>query len=147
MKKEGFVLVILVFASLISGCGGIYLEDEDNNSVDIELNTTNSTENDTINSTQEENNSESNSTGVVGTCVDSDEGKIFDTVGYVRINGSKTYLDSCISEFTLREYYCNDTYPGTVEFDVFGCFDICENGACIVVEDNETNSSNTSNSS
>jgi len=146
MKKEGFVLLLLVFALLISGCGGLYL-DEENESIDIELNETNNTEDDITNSTQEDNSSESNSTGVVGTCEDSDGGKVFDTLGYVRINGSKTYLDSCISDFNLREYYCNDTYPGTVEFDVFGCFDICESGECIVIEDNETNSTNGSNSS
>lgn len=143
MDKKEFILYLFCFLTVlsISGCGAGDSFDIENES---EVILDNETE---TNTSQEENATEDNSTSVVGTCEDSDGGKVFDELGYVTINGSKTYLDSCISEFTLREYYCNDTYPGTVDFDVFGCFDICESGECIVIEDNETNSSNTSNSS
>lgn len=151
MVKRGLFGLVLCFflISFISGCDvgdGVeeVIDNESNNDLGGNLTDTNET---STNSTQEDNGTEGNSSVVVGTCTDSDGGKIFDTLGYIKINGSKTYLDSCISEFNLREYYCNDTYPGTVDFEVFGCFDICENGVCIVIETNTTNSTNDSNSS
>jgi len=66
-------------------------------------------------------------TGVV--CIDSDEGKDFETFGWVTHgDGSISSKDSCEDETTLREYYCQNGY---VASELHQCPKGCQYGACL----------------
>ena len=145
MKK--IVFLLLALALTLSGCG----ESEVTTNNDSETNTSvnNSLPGDTIpinettNSTGGNETNETVQVGTLGTCDDSDDGKEYDEWGYVTINGSKEYLDGCISDYVLREYYCDVDFPGNLEFEVYDCDEVCSGGECIEIEDepedNETN--------
>jgi hypothetical protein len=137
------VFIILLLVLFISACSS---EDviEDNQTVN---NSTNITQNETVTLSPEPD--EVNETEEiepiiqVGTCHDSDDGKAYGLLGYVRLNntGNLDYMDSCISDLNIREYYCDEDNPGNLAFEVHPCTDICENGVCTVEDsDNETNS-------
>ncbi len=143
MKK--IVFLFLALALTLSGCG----ESEVTPNNDPETNTSvnNSLPDDTIPINETTNSTEGNETnetvGILGTCDDSDDGKEYDEWGYVTINDSKEYLDGCISDYILREYYCDVDFPGNLEFEIYNCDEVCSGGECIVIEDepddNETN--------
>lgn len=70
------------------------------------------------------------STGVI--CLDSDGGKDYFTYGYLK-HGDGTILDfdTCQSETTLRENYCNNGYFAQ---ETYECPKGCQNNACVSEE-------------
>jgi hypothetical protein len=143
MKK--IVFLLLVLALTLSGCGERKISENNDSEINTSINTSLPDDelplNESINSTAD---NETNETvGVLGSCEDSDGGKEYDEWGYITINDTKEYLDACISDGFLREYYCGEDYPGNLEFEVYGCEELCSNGECIEIEDepedNETN--------
>jgi len=142
LKK--LLFIIFLVSILISGCEKSEIDEElpEKTGIVADANDTDQT--------LEDNETDTNETVTTTptSCTDSDDGKKYKELGYVLINGSKDYMDSCISELIIREYYCSETAPGKVTFDVHTCLDICEEGICTItpVETNSTNSTNESNS-
>ena len=129
-----WVLIILLLL-VIAGCS----ESDDVDENQTINNSTNITQNDTVSDdlvNQNEGDNETEPIIQIGACHDSDGGKIYDELGYVRLNnsGNLDYMDSCISDRHLREYYCNEESPGTVTFEVYPCSpDICDGGVCVSI--------------
>ncbi len=137
MKKSLIIIIILIL--VVSGCSNEEEDTNETNNTETPINTTpsNST-NTTINETET-----NTTTTQEASCKDSDDGKDYETWGYIKINGTKEYLDDCISDLRLREYYCNEEYPGNLAFEIYSCYDTCEDGECTVINTTETNLTNT----
>jgi len=141
------VILFAFFILFISACNNDDIEDNlsINNSLDNisdlvgneSLDLGNNTINDSLDN-------QTNETYVEVSCIDSDSGKEYDSWGYIKINGSKEYLDDCISESFIREYYCDDEYPGNLAFEVYRCDDYCLYGECNTDEEDNETDTNTS---
>ncbi|MCD4759330.1 hypothetical protein K8R33_00395 [archaeon] len=141
-SQEGYCPIYRRDGELVDGLGNMCCcfnlgEETENNTDGI-----NGT--DLINQTDQ--NNQTNQTIVIGSCIDSDGGKVYDVWGYVILNNTKEYVDACISDFNIREYYCDNATPGNVALEIHSCFDVCSGGECIVIETNTTNTTNTTNS-
>jgi peptidoglycan hydrolase-like protein with peptidoglycan-binding domain len=74
-----------------------------------------------------------------GTCIDSDQGKNYQTAGYATLNGEEFMEDTCLSDIkpsandkaTLMEYYCTGDQNNPAWFIEYKCPNGCKNGACI----------------
>ena len=140
MKKIMFLLFTIVL--VMSGCEDPGVTSNNNSEANLSINTSLPDDelplNETTKSTEE-----NETVGVIGTCEDSDDGKEYDEWGYITINDSKEYVDACISDKFLREYYCGEDFPGNLEFEIYTCDEVCSDGECIEIEsdpeDNETN--------
>jgi len=127
--KGGLLILLLL---LVAGCS----ESDDVDENQTINNSTNITESVNLSPDSEEvdNETEEEPLTRIGACHDSDGGKAYDELGYVRLNnsGNLDYMDSCISVRHIREYYCNEENPGTLTFEAHPCSpDICEDGICI----------------
>ncbi|MBI2628480.1 hypothetical protein HYW74_00160 [Candidatus Pacearchaeota archaeon] len=76
-------------------------------------------------------------------CIDSDNGLTFGTSGFVNysLNSiSEIHNDSCIDEFQLKEYYCDENNQTTSL--LYGCLETqsCSDGNCVSINGNENNS-------
>jgi hypothetical protein len=68
-------------------------------------------------------------------CVDSDGGIAPKILGQVSANNT-VLIDSCKSNFSLTEYFCNDTAPNSI---LLNCSGYCQNGECVPKIESNTN--------
>jgi len=138
------IFILFLGALLISACEKSEVNENNESEVNTTLNTTLDDEDQNVNeTTNSTGDNETYEVGKIGTCEESDDEKEYDTWGYVEINDSKEYLDECISDGYLREYYCDEIYPGNLKFELYKCEELCESGECVEIDEDEDNETNT----
>ncbi|NIA04327.1 MAG: hypothetical protein GWP09_03170 [Nitrospiraceae bacterium] len=69
--------------------------------------------------------------GVAGTCTDSDEGKDTSTVGTCTDSCDAPMTDSCYSDNTVKEYYCDSDNHCAEDIEPCPSGKVCQDGKCV----------------